>query len=215
MAAEKKKSRWNRFEIAFNEGKRPEAAACKKDWRNKWESAEKREKTAALSEREKPESAQEPFVSFTAAKPASEGSANAEAGSAQEPFGGFTAVKDLANAESAFAQEPFADRTAAKQAMAGEANAEPASARAPFAKLSTFKKKFSSGSVRNLEEARRVKIDAEEKKRVKLALKLKRVLESPPEESDFPFARRSRTHRMSDPPRRFDDRRRDREDGQN
>lgn len=91
--------------------------------------------------------------------------------------------------------------------------------------------KRSSAVVRSFgEEARRSKIDAEAQRRVDLALKLERLgglekleglrklkkaKKSAPQR-DFPFGKpRRRTFRASDPPRRFDDPRRDEEDGQN
>ena len=226
MAAENKTSRWNRFEIAFNEEKRPEAAACKKDWRNKWE---KTGGTGGLEGRRRPPFAQE-ALAVGVANRAFEASASAEASSAQEMLVERTLGKSgaaqgafeeplfeqeiSASSEPAFAQEAFVG-AAGNRAFDDLANAEASSARETFVKSEAFKKNFSSGAVRNLEEARRVKIDAEGKKRVKSALKLKRILELPPEESDFPIARRLRTRRMSAPPRRFDDRRRDWEDGRN
>lgn len=155
MATENKMSRWNRFEIAFNEGMRPEAAACKEDWRKKWKKTER--------------------------------------------IGGLGGMEEASLAEETF----------------GEGTPEASFAQGPSGKASPFKKKRSSAVVRNLgEEERSLTIDAETKKRVKPALKSKRSLKTPPKESDCPFPRRARTRRMSEPPRRFDDRRRDRENEQ-
>lgn len=50
MSTENKKSRWNRFEIAFNEGKCPERTASQRAWREK---LEKTRETGGLEEQGK------------------------------------------------------------------------------------------------------------------------------------------------------------------
>ena len=107
----------------------------------------------------------------------------------------------------------------------GERQDEPTFAQETFVETSPSEKR-SFAVVRSVwEEARRSKIDAEAKKRADSALKLERTEKSEAlkkweramksaSQRDFPFLRRPRTRRMSEPPRRFDRLRRDQEDGQ-
>jgi len=155
MSTENKKSRWNRFEIAFNEGKRPEAAALRKDWR------ENLGKTQGLD-----------------------------------------GLGRLA---------PPGQTRAEKSPPPNRANAEENDAKT-FAIAKKTASKRSQAVVPGLwEEARRSQADAAAKKRVEPTLKsikLSKTLEfdkSTLEAKEFPFPRRPRTYRSSDPPRRFDD----------
>jgi len=155
MSTENKKSRWNRFEIAFNEGKRPEAAALRKDWR---ENSGKTQGLGGLG------------------RLATPGQTRAE-----------------------------------KSPPPNRANAEENDAKT-FAIAKKTASKRSQAVVPGLwEEARRSQADAAAKKRVEPTLKsikLSKTLEfdkSTLEAKEFPFPRRPRTYRSSDPPRRFDD----------
>lgn len=146
------KSRWNRFEIAFNKENRPEMAACERDWRKK----------------------------------------TSEMGGLEEM--GKTASSAQESAEEVDAQT-FLQRFAKK----------------------TSSKKGSFGVVPSFwEEARRSQTDAETKKRADPARKspLKSTKSANFNKSTFetkecPFPRRLRTFRSSEPPRRFDDPRKD------
>ena len=166
MSTENKKSRWNRFEIAFNEGKRPEAAALRKDWR---ENSGKTQGLGGLG------------------RLATPGQTRAE-------------------------KSPPPNRASAeKSPPPNRANAEENDAKT-FAIAKKTASKRSQAVVPGLwEEARRSQADAAAKKRVEPTLKsikLSKTLEfdkSTLEAKEFPFPRRPRTYRSSDPPRRFDD----------
>ena len=188
MSTENKKSRWNRFEIAFNEGKRPEAAALRKDWR------ENLGKTQGLD---------------GLGRLAPPGQTNAEK---SPPPNRASAEKspppNRANAEKS---PPLNRANAEKSPPPNRANAEENDAKT-FAIAKKTASKRSQAVVPGLwEEARRSQADAAAKKRVEPTLKsikLSKTLEfdkSTLEAKEFPFPRRPRTYRSSDPPRRFDD----------
>lgn len=168
MSTENKKSRWNRFEIAFNEGKRPEAAACRAAWRPKTG------KTRGLGRLEKMESSKQPLAE--------------EATPSKQPL-----VEELTNPKQTLAEEP----TRSKQSLAEK---------------TAFRKRSSTVVPSFWEQARRAKADAATKKRAESALKSLKSAKSsgsPLEAKEFPFPKRPRTYRSSDPPRRFDDPRKD------
>lgn len=182
MSTENKKSRWNRFEIAFNERNWPEKAALRNAWR------EKSDKTGGLVEMDK------------------------AAGSTQErgqDVDAKTFAEEAASKKRSFDVAPsFGER-----ARRAEADAE-AKNRADPARKSSLKSPLKSPLKPTQKPTQKLVKSAKSGKSVKLIKLIKLTKAASFNKStlatkEFPFPRRPRTFRSSEPPRRFDDPRKD------
>ena len=193
MSTKNRKSRWNRFQMAFDEGNRPERAACERDWRKKTSemgSLGRIGKTANSTQ----ESAEEVDAKKSSNNPTLNNPASQNPGS-QNP---------------ALNNPTLNNPTSQNPALNNPTSQNPTSQNPAL-------KKRSLGAVPSFwEQARRTQADAESKKRadptLKSALKSLKPAKfgaSALEAKEFPFPRRPRTFRSSEPPRRFDDPRKD------
>jgi len=179
--------------MAFDEGNRPERAACERDWRKKTSemgSLGRIGKTANSTQ----ESAEEVDAKKSSNNPTLNNPASQNPGS-QNP---------------ALNNPTLNNPTSQNPALNNPTSQNPTSQNPAL-------KKRSLGAVPSFwEQARRTQADAESKKRadptLKSALKSLKPAKfgaSALEAKEFPFPRRPRTFRSSEPPRRFDDPRKD------
>lgn len=165
MSTENKKSRWNRFEIAFNERNWLEKAALRNAWR------EKSNKTGGLGKMGKAAESTQERGQDVDAKTFAEEAASKKRSLGVVPSFGEQARRAETDAEAKNRADP----------------ARKSSLRSPLKPTQKF-----------LKSAKLVKL-------TKAASFSKSTLAT----KEFPFPRRPRTFRSSEPPRRFDDPRKD------
>jgi len=238
MSTKNRKSRWNRFQMAFDEGNRPERAACERDWRKKTSemgSLGRIGKTANSTQ----ESAEEVDAKKSSNNPTLNNPASQNPGSqnpalnnptlnnptsqnpalnnptSQNPTSQNPALNDPASNNPTL-NNPTSQNPTSNNPTSNNPTSNNPTSQNPTSQNPALKKR-SLGAVPSFwEQARRTQADAESKKRadptLKSALKSLKPAKfgaSALEAKEFPFPRRPRTFRSSEPPRRFDDPRKD------